>query len=241
LLGLFANEEMFQQAPEGEGALYDPPVSLPEMTQKAIEILSQDPEGFFLMVEEEGIDEMAHQSNAGLVIKAGQQLDEAVKVGQTFAENDPDTLVIVTADHETGSLAIEDTNEIQSDPAYPNESGEGRTAEDGPFRVANSDKKFLVDWTTTNHTAEDVPVTAMGPGGENLVGVYENTHIHDAMSDALFGPTSASASAPASASAAVQRMPETGEWASAGSLLALASLLIGVAGFAVVRGIAGRQ
>jgi alkaline phosphatase len=241
LLGLFANEEMFQQAPEGEGALYDPPVSLPEMTQKAIEILSQDPEGFFLMVEEEGIDEMAHQSNAGLVIKAGQQLDEAVKVGQTFAENDPDTLVIVTADHETGSLAIEDTNEIQSDPAYPNESGEGRTAEDGPFRVANSDKKFLVDWTTTNHTAEDVPVTAMGPGGENLVGVYENTHIHDAMSDALFGPTSASASAPASASAAVQRMPETGGWASAGSLLALASLLIGVAGFAVVRGIAGRQ
>jgi alkaline phosphatase len=75
LLGLFANEEMFQQAPEGQGAVYDPPVSLPEMTQKAIDILSQDPEGFFLMVEEEGIDEMAHQ--------------------------------------------------IQSDPEYPNESGEG--------------------------------------------------------------------------------------------------------------------
>jgi alkaline phosphatase len=127
LLGLFANEEMFQQAPEGEGARYDPPVSLPEMTQKAVEILSQDPDGFFLMVEEEGVDEMAHQSNAGLVIKAGQQLDEAVEVGQAFARSDPDTLVIVTADHETGSLAIEDTNEIQSDPAYPNESGEGRT------------------------------------------------------------------------------------------------------------------
>jgi len=68
---------------------------------------------------------MAHQSNAGLVIKAGQQLDEAVKVGKSFAESDPDTLVIVVADHETGSLAIEDTNEIQSDPAYPNESGVG--------------------------------------------------------------------------------------------------------------------
>jgi alkaline phosphatase len=237
LLGLFANEEMFQQAPEGEGALYDPPVSLPEMTRKAIEILSQDPNGFFLMVEEEGIDEMAHQSNAGLVIKAGQQLDEAVKVGQTFAESDPDTLVIVTADHETGSLAIEDTNEIQSDPAYPNESGAGRTAEDGPFRVANSDKKFLVDWTTTNHTAEDVPVTAMGPGSENLVGVYENTHIHDAMSTALFGTSSASASASASAtaSAKVERMPETGGPVPASSLLALTALFVGVAGFAYVR------
>jgi alkaline phosphatase len=246
LLGLFANEEMFQQASEGEGAVYDPPVSLPEMTQKAIEILSQDPEGFFLMVEE-GIDEMAHQSNAGLVVKAGQQLDEAVEVGQSFAEGDPDTLVIVAADHETGSLAIEDTNEIQSDPAYPNESGEGRTAEDGPFRVANSDKKFLVDWTTTNHTAEDVPVTAMGPGGQNLVGVYENTHIHDAMLGALFGTSSVSASATATASASAsasasaaspagaQQMPETGGLALEASLLALAALFVGVAGIAYVR------
>ncbi len=177
LLGLFANEEMFQQAPEGEGAVYNPVVPLPEMTRKAIEILSQDPDGFFLMVEEDSIDEMAHQSNGELVVEAGRQLDEAVKVGQSFAEGDPNTLVIVTADHETGGLAIEDTNEIQSDPEYPNESGAGRTSEDGPFRVAASDKKFLVDWTTTNHTAEDVPVMAMGPGGENLVGVYENTHI----------------------------------------------------------------
>src|ERR671916_1081266 len=192
------------------------------MTQKAIETLSQNHEGFLLMVEEEAVDEMAHQSNAGLLIKAGRQLDEAVKVGQSFAESDPETLVIVTADHETGSLAIEDTNEIQSDPEYPNESGEGRTAEDGPFRVANSDKKFLVDWSTTNHTAEDVPVTAMGPGSENLVGVYENTHIHDAMLGALFGSSSASASASVSASAAgsagAQQMPETGGLALWGSL-----------------------
>jgi alkaline phosphatase len=182
---------------------------------------------------------MAHQSNAGLLIKAGRQLDEAVKVGQSFAESDPETLVIVAADHETGSLAIEDTNKIQSDPEYPNESGEGRTAEDGPFRVANSDKKFLVDWTTTNHTAEDVPVTAMGPGSENLVGVYENTHIHDAMLAALFGSSSASASASVSASAAgsagAQQMPETGGLALEASLLALAALFVGLAGIAYVR------
>ena len=242
ILGLFANEEMFQQAPEGEGAVYDPPVSLPEMTQKALDILSQNPEGFFLMVEEEGIDEMAHQSNAELVIESGQQLDEAVKVGQNFAAGDPDTLVIVASDHETGSLAIEDTNEIQSDPAYPNESGAGRTEEDGPFRVADADKKFLVDWTTTNHTAEDVPVTAMGPGGESLVGVYQNTHIHDAMADALFGPASASASATASASTAsagVQKMPKTGGLAPGGPLLALVAPLVGIAGFALVGRVVG--
>ena len=143
--------------------------------------------------------------------------------------------MIVTADHETGSLAIEDTNEIQSDPAYPNESGEGRTSEDGPFRVANSDKKFLVDWSTTNHTAEDVPVTAMGPGGENLVGVYENTHIHDAMAGALLGSPTASATASATSSAGVQTMPGTGGPAVGGPLIALASLFVALAGIAYVR------
>jgi alkaline phosphatase len=167
---------------------------------------------------------------------------EAVEVGQSFAQKDPGTLVIVAADHETGSLAIEDTNEIQSDPAYPNESGAGRTKEDGPFRVADSDKEFLVDWTTTNHTAEDVPVTAMGPGSENLVGVYENTHIHDAMLTALFGTasaasasSSASASASASGSAGVHGMPETGGLALETPLLALATVLLGITGIAYVR------
>ena len=93
-----------------------------------------------------------------------------------------------------------------------------------------------MDWTTTNHTAEDVPVTAMGPGGQNLVGAYENTQIHDAISGALFlGSSSVSASA--TASAEVQRMPQTGGSAVGGPLLALATLLIGVAGFAFERGV----
>jgi hypothetical protein len=166
------------------------------------------------------------------------ELDEAVAVGKSYAEGDPGTLVIVAADHETGSLAIEDTNELQSDPEYPNESGEGRTSEDGPFDVAGSDKQFLVDWTTANHTAEDVPVTAMGPGGEDLVGVYENTHIHDAMLNALFGSAAASASASASAStsgsAGVHAMPETGGLALNAPLLALAMVLLGITGIAYV-------
>ena len=105
--------------------------------------------------------------------------------------------------------------------------------------MASSDKRFLVDWTTTNHTAEDVPVTAMGPGGEDLVGVYENTHIHDAMEVAFFGPSSASASATGSASASssagAQQMPETGGLAFEAPLLALAALFVGLAGFACVR------
>lgn len=185
LLGLFANEEMFQQRPEGEGDAYEPVVSLAEMTRKAIETLSEDEDGFFLLVEEEAIDEMSHQNNTPLIIEAGQALDEAVEVARSHIEDDPETLLIVTADHETGGLAIESPNEQQDDPDYPNESGEGRSAEDEPFSVAGSDQDFLVDWTTTNHTAEDVPVTATGPGAGELIGVFENTHVYEVMSRAI--------------------------------------------------------
>ena len=188
VLGLFANEEMFQQRPEGEGALYDPTVPLPVMTRKAIELLSRDPQGFFLFVEEEAIDEMSHQNNAPLTIESGQALDEAVALSERYTDNHKRTLLIATADHECGGLTIEDLD----DPEFPDESGgnEGDpnanlSIEDGPFPVANSDYEFIMDWTTTGHTAGDVPLTAKGPGARLLTGNYENTEIYDVMARTL--------------------------------------------------------
>ncbi|MFC5648389.1 alkaline phosphatase [Paenibacillus solisilvae] len=178
LLGLFANEEMFQQRPEGEGDLYNPVVSLPEMTKKAISTLSANKKGFFLMVEEEGTDEFAHQNNAKMMIKAGQELDKSVQVAKDFAKKNPDTLVLVLADHETGGFSIE---EVTAD----DESGDGISKEDGPFAVANSKFNFVVDWTTSGHTAVDIPITAMGQNAELFTGIYENTEIFNKLAQAL--------------------------------------------------------
>jgi len=181
LLGLFANEEMFQQFPEPQG-IYDPVVSLADMTSKALETLEDRGKGFVLLVEEEAVDEMAHNDNAELAIKAALELDKAVAIGKQFAQRDGHTLLITTADHETGGMAVEEVNDRD-------ESGDGVTfaGEDGPFDVAGSDLQFTVDWTTAGHTNADVPVTAMGPGARRLSGVYENTHIFKVMRDALFG------------------------------------------------------
>lgn len=181
LLGLFANEEMFQQNPEGEGDIYDPVVTLDQMVGKAIEILSQNENGFFLFVEEEAIDEMAHSNNAPLTIKGVQELDRTVGVALDFVTANPDTLLIVTADHETAGLTIEGLD----NPEYPDESGDGVSAEDGPFSVADSGYEFIMDWTTTGHTASPVPLTAAGPGSERLAGVYENTDVFVAMVEAM--------------------------------------------------------
>src|SRR4029079_10654879 len=71
LLGLFANEEMFEHREEGDGDLYEPSVPLTEMAAKALDTLSRDRDGFFVLIEEEAIDEMAHENNAGLMIKSG--------------------------------------------------------------------------------------------------------------------------------------------------------------------------
>lgn len=170
LLGLFANEEMFQQNPEGEGDIYNPVVSLPEMTKKALDTLSTNKKGFFLMVEEEGTDEFAHQNNAKMTIKAGQELDKSVQVAKDFVKKNPDTLVLVLADHETGGFSIE---AVDAD----DESGDGISKEDGPFAIANSKFNFVVDWTTSGHTGVDIPITAMGKNAQLFTGIYENSEV----------------------------------------------------------------
>jgi alkaline phosphatase len=171
LLGLFAEGAMHEAAPEGEGESYEPAVPLPEMTEKAIEVLSEDPEGFFLLVEEEAIDSMGHVGNGTLMLEAGRALDQSVKIAKDFAEENGETLLIVVGDHECCGLAIE----------QPEEGGEAGPGEDGPFPVADSDRRFLLDNSTSGHTAVDVPLTAAGPGAERLDGTYENTFIHEVM------------------------------------------------------------
>lgn len=185
ILGLFANEEMFEQRPEGEGAIYSPDPTLPEMTKKAIDVLSKNDKGFVLFVEEEAIDEMGHNNNGHLVLKSGKALDHSVSEARYFAAGRNDTLMMVTGDHECGGLTVEELD----DPAYPDENGDeipnNLSGEDGPFDVANSDYRFIMDWTTTNHTGVDVPVTALGPGASQLTGNYENTHIHSVIANSL--------------------------------------------------------
>lgn len=80
--------------------------SLVEMTDKAIELLSQDHDGFFLMVEGSQIDWAAHSNDAEWLIDETVEFDQAVEVAIDFASTDPNTLLIVTADHETGGMAI---------------------------------------------------------------------------------------------------------------------------------------
>ena len=148
------------------------------MAAKALDVLSQDRDGFFVLIEEEAIDEMAHENNAGLMIKSGAALDATVQLAVDFARSHPGTLIVVQGDHETGGLTIEN-------PDDEDESGEELSKEDGPFTVKGTSLKVFADWTTGGHTGADTPITAGGPGSEAFDGVIDNTDVHDAIAAAM--------------------------------------------------------
>ncbi len=142
IAGLFAKEHLPTMQEGRDGALVT-------MTRKAIETLSKDKDGFFLMVEGSEIDFGAHANDADYTISETIDFDNAVGVALDFAKTDKRTLVIVTADHETGGLVIT-----------------GGNLEEQTISV-----KFAIP----DHSAVMVPVFSYGPGAEQFSGINQNT------------------------------------------------------------------
>ncbi|MCB0360877.1 MAG: alkaline phosphatase, partial [Bdellovibrionales bacterium] len=80
--------------------------TLQEMTEAALRLLSENPNGFVLMVEAGQIDWAGHQNDAGLLLHEMQRLDSALGAIANFVRNRSDTLVVITADHETGGFGL---------------------------------------------------------------------------------------------------------------------------------------
>jgi alkaline phosphatase len=131
---------------------------LPKATQTALNILSQNKKGFFLMVEGSQIDWGGHDNDVEYIVQETIDFDKTVGVALEFAKKDGNTLVIVTADHETGGFALTEGN-----------IAEGKVG-----------GKFILK----DHTAVMVPIFAYGPGAEAFMGVQLNTDIFHKMLNA---------------------------------------------------------
>jgi alkaline phosphatase len=108
VLGIFADSEL-ADALEEQAMLDDPKRTEPthvEMTAKALELLNQNPNGFFLMIEGGQIDWAGHNNDAGVLLHECLQFDGAVRTVYEWAKRRDDTLLLVTADHETGSFGF---------------------------------------------------------------------------------------------------------------------------------------
>ena len=82
--------------------------TLSELAVEAIELLNQDEDGFFLMIEGAHIDKRSHDQDGEEAMLAVLEFDRTVKAVLDFAEADGNTLVILTADHETGAVTLKD-------------------------------------------------------------------------------------------------------------------------------------
>jgi alkaline phosphatase len=118
---------------------------------KGIELLNQDSDGFFLMVEGSQLDDYGHSNNLELLMQETLDFDQTVGAIMKWAAEDGETLVIVTADHETGGL----------------------TLLDGSIEKGTVKCRF----STNSHSGVMVPVYAFGPGAKFFTGIYENTAI----------------------------------------------------------------
>jgi alkaline phosphatase len=129
---------------------------LAKATSIGVDFLSRGEAGYFLMVEGSQIDWAGHGNQKDNMIAEVNDFERTINEVLDYAEEDGETLVIVTADHETGGFTL--------GAAGDNYNGADYSIIEPTF-------------ATTNHSAALVPVFAFGPGAENFIGVYENTDI----------------------------------------------------------------
>ena len=144
LAGLIHEEDQ-ERYSEGRGNM------LEKATAASLRLLSQNDNGFFLMIEGSQIDWGGHANNTTYLVEEMLDFDRAIGQVLEFASSNPGTLVIVTADHETGGFSIID---------------------------ADANTGFVEGgFSTGSHTGVMVPVYAFGSHAETFNGTYQNTEI----------------------------------------------------------------
>ena len=154
-----SNAEAFAQAPQDKrvlgfmetGPFLDREQSLGQLTEIALARLSKNEKGFFLMVESAVTDKGGHSNNPEISVLGTVQADWIVRSAIDFARSRGDTLVLVTADHETGGLACAMSH--------------------------TRPERLTLRYATTSHTDNPVALFAFGPGDYLFSGLIDNTDI----------------------------------------------------------------
>jgi alkaline phosphatase len=153
VLGIFAEEQLPDTYDGRE-------VTGRAMAAKALELIGDDPEGFFLLIEEEGVDNMSHDRDSVRVLAEMQSVNDIINLALDYQADHPDVLVIYGSDHDTGSMAVIDDEEK------------------GGLKLI---------FATREHTSNLIPLFSTGPGSEAFQGVIDNTFIGESLIEFVTG------------------------------------------------------
>ena len=147
---------LFPETQRGQRLSYDTLTHLSEMTAGALNVLDNDPDGFFLMVEGGLIDWASHKkinndNNIECSVFETLEFEKTFRIVLDWAKNREDTLIVLTADHECGALKV----------------------------IKGRGRGFMPDvfWGSKDHSGANVPIYAAGEGAEDFAGVIDNTDI----------------------------------------------------------------
>lgn len=179
---IFCQESNRKESPDNyvSGAAEAKDIALAEIVEMAVEFLG-DEEPFFIMCEGGAIDWSAHDNRTMSTITEILEFDKAIAVAYQFYQEHPEeTLIVVTADHETGGMAIgsrkgsSSVNWAKLEEQWE-ESGHKNTLNGEENRELN--ETCSIGWTTFGHSGSPVPTYAIGKGAERFFGRIDNTEI----------------------------------------------------------------
>ena len=167
VIGLFADEHIRDiEKPDNHPSEPSTKDMLDFAIKRSESFMEGGCKGSFIMVEGSQVDWAGHSNNIDYLVREMQDFEEAVQMAKSYAEQDNETLVIVTADHETGGLLIE--------PFKPTQ-----------YSAPEIKFSFNTGIGYGSHTGVPVPIYAYGPGSENFTGTMDNTDVYKAMVAAL--------------------------------------------------------
>ncbi|MCR5709725.1 MAG: alkaline phosphatase [Bacteroidales bacterium] len=161
-----------------EGAL-----TLSQIVEAAITVLERNPKGFFMMAEGGLIDWTAHSQDLAGTIFETLDFDQAIAVANAFYERHPkETLIVVTADHETGGLALGRKGynydlTVIDDISKASATTDVEKYMNDAHSIDSVNIKANIGWTTYSHSGGPVPVWAKGVGAEAFAARQDNTDI----------------------------------------------------------------
>ncbi|MEQ8405006.1 MAG: alkaline phosphatase [Oceanicaulis sp.] len=216
LLGVFAWEDTYNDASEEANAerglqAYDPAApTVAEMARVALSILDRDPDGFFLVAEEEGTDNLSNDNNASGALQALTRADDAVGVFADYVDADPETLLIMAADSNASGMTLvgpsaDEMAMVAASGSLPASMRNGAPLDGvagtgtAPFEsapdAAGVTHRFGIAWSGFADVSGGVLVRAKGLNADRVTPVMDNTEVYAVMYETLFGEAPADAAA----------------------------------------------